>query len=174
MTQLSRPFQVALAAVGLLVVVWFIALRGHSSSAEPTATTHPTSPHGSSTGVYHGPAPGVEGLTRDIQKAHAAVAQSEQNAAQLARKSAEASGTASASSATHTASRSAATKAPAHRAQAHKTHAHKTPAKSRSTTVKAHAVPHAASANAGEAWVERQLRQKVTVALLFYTPRAFD
>jgi cytoskeletal protein RodZ len=38
--QLSRPFQIALAAVVLLALVWFVALRGHStSSTTPVAST---------------------------------------------------------------------------------------------------------------------------------------
>ena len=173
MTQLSRPFQVALAAVGLLVVVWFIALRGHSSSSEPTATTPASSPQGSSAGVYHGSAPGVEGLTRDIQKAHAAAAQSEHTSAQL-QKAAQASGEAAATpaaSATPSASGSAPAKALAHKTQAKSP---STKATTRPTTATPHAVSHAVSATMGQAWVERQLRQKVTVALLFYTPRAYD
>ena len=39
MTQLSRPFQIALVAMGMFVLVWFVALRGHgaSSSSNPVA-----------------------------------------------------------------------------------------------------------------------------------------
>ena len=174
MPQLSRPLQVALAAVGLLVVVWFVALRGHSSSSEPTATTPASSPRGSSGGVYHGSAPGVEGLTRDIQKAHAAAGQSEHTSAQLQQKAAQASGEAAATpaaSATPSASGSAPAKALAHNTQAKSP---STKATTRPTTATPHAVSHAVSATMGQAWVERQLRQKVTVALLFYTPRAYD
>jgi hypothetical protein len=177
MTHLSRPLQVALAAAGLLVVVWFVALRGHSGSSEPTATTSThaasssssaSSSGGSSTGttsVYHGSAPGVEGLTRDLQKARGAAAQSEQNAAQLQQKAAQASGESSAAktgrsaaSATHSSTASPATKA--------------------STTTRpstaTHKSTHAANGSSGQAWVEHELGQKVTVALLFYTPRSYD
>jgi hypothetical protein len=104
MTQISRPFQIALAVLVLFLAVWFVALRGHSSGGEspsspsPSASTAATSsPSGRSTaspstpgggspasqgGVYHGSAPGVEGLSRAIQKARGAVAQSQQNAKQ--------------------------------------------------------------------------------------------
>jgi hypothetical protein len=176
MTHLSRPLQVALAAAGLLVVVWFVALRGNSSSSEPTATTssHAASSSssggssgGSSAGVYHGSAPGVEGLTRDLQKAHGAAAQSEQNAAQLQQKAAQASGegaasktggtASSAASATHSSSASGATKGSATTRPSTTTH--------KST--------HAANGTSGQAWVERELGHKVTVALLFYTPRSY-
>jgi len=167
MPQLSRPLQVALAALGLIVVVWFVALRGHSSSSEPTATTPGAS-------VYHGAAPGVEGLTRDVQKAHTAASQSEQNSAQLQHKAAEASGEAPAASATHAASTPAATKPATTKSAGRKAPAHTVPAKSAPATTKAHAVSHAAIGTAGQAWVEGQLRRKMTVALLFYTPRAYD
>jgi hypothetical protein len=33
MTQISRPFQIALAAIVVIALVWFVALRGHSSNS---------------------------------------------------------------------------------------------------------------------------------------------
>jgi hypothetical protein len=41
MAQVSRPFQIALAAVVLFAVVWFVALQGHGSSSgsTPVAST---------------------------------------------------------------------------------------------------------------------------------------
>jgi hypothetical protein len=130
MTQLSRPYQIALVALVLLVLVWFVALRhsgGGSASTSPSAST-PSAPSaaassgasagsssssssaGKPTSVYHGSAPGVEGLTRDIDKAHQAVAESQQNAQQLQSKSAQASGEANSSS-TSTAAGSTSTAA---------------------------------------------------------------
>jgi hypothetical protein len=106
MAQLSRTQQAALAGVLLLALVAVLALRLHGKApSEPTSTT-PSAPAGahssrssasahnpaSPTPVYHGAAPGVEGLTRDIAKAHGAVATSQQNAAELQRRSAQASG----------------------------------------------------------------------------------
>jgi hypothetical protein len=100
MTHISRPCQIALAALVLFIAVWFLALRGHSggesssSSAPTSASSSPSSqssasqsaPGGGTSaskgGVYHGSAPGVEGLSRAIQKARGAVAQSQQNAKQ--------------------------------------------------------------------------------------------
>ncbi len=94
MTHISRPFQIALAALVLFIAVWFIALRGHSSSSSSSAPAPASSPSSqaqsapgggtpaSKGGVYHGSAPGVEGLSRAIQKARGAVAQSQQNAKQ--------------------------------------------------------------------------------------------
>lgn len=96
MTQLSRPYQIALLALALLVLVWFVALHGHApssgsgsaSGSSPSSAVTATAPSAAAqakaaaapTGVYHGPAPGVEGLTRAIDRAHGAVAQSQQEA----------------------------------------------------------------------------------------------
>jgi hypothetical protein len=100
MAQISRPFQIALVAVCLLAGVWFFALQGHSTSTSsstlaptPVTVAHSVSPSttaaakatGStgasgekgaapSTHIYHGPVPGLEGLTRDVSRAHKAVA----------------------------------------------------------------------------------------------------
>jgi hypothetical protein len=104
MTHISRPIQIALAAAVLFIAVWFLALRGHSSGTESSgsgssssAAQSSPSPSGQSAaaqstpgggtpaskgGTYHGSAPGVEGLSRAIQKARGAVAQSQQNAQQ--------------------------------------------------------------------------------------------
>jgi hypothetical protein len=82
--------------------VWLLALRGHSSSSSgggsASSAPAPSSPSNSSSAepgapyhAYTGPAPGVAGLTRAIEKAHAAVAQSEQNARQLQQKSTQGS-----------------------------------------------------------------------------------
>jgi hypothetical protein len=102
MTQISRPFQIALAAMVLLVAVWFVALRGHSSGTEssgsgassgaPVATPQQASGSGAGSGsgggsagssspssTYHGSAPGVAGLTRAIAKARGAVAQQQKS-----------------------------------------------------------------------------------------------
>jgi hypothetical protein len=109
MANISRPFQVALAGVVVLAAVWLFALRGHSHPTESTAASgHVTaSASGSSasaptaaagekaaaakTPIYHGSAPGVQGLSSAIAKAHGAVATSQTNAAQLEAKSAQAS-----------------------------------------------------------------------------------
>jgi hypothetical protein len=101
MAQLSRPFQIALLAFAGLVLAWFFVL--HRPGGSPTSASSPSvssavgssssgSPAGGSSSVYHGSAPGVEGLTKDIQKARGAVATSERNAQRLQSKSAQASG----------------------------------------------------------------------------------
>jgi hypothetical protein len=87
MAQISRPFRIALVVMGLLVAVWLIALREHSSGASgsggsPQAQSQPApaaAKPSAASPIYHGSAPGVEGLTRAIAEAHGAVAASEHN-----------------------------------------------------------------------------------------------
>jgi len=107
MTQLSRPYQIALVVLGLFAAVWLVALRGHSattggggssaasSSAPSQSVPAPAAKPAAPSTAYHGSAPGVAGLTRAIEKAHGAVTQSERHAKQLQEKSAQASGEAS-------------------------------------------------------------------------------
>jgi len=176
MAQLSRPYQIALAALAVLALAWFAVLHrpGSSSSSEPApapsahvspANSNSSSP-GASTSTYHGAAPGVTGLTRDIAKAHGAVATSERNAQQLKNKSAQASNetppsTASAPSAQHV------TSTPTH-VVVHKTVVHK-PAASRNASVAA-----AAQTAAQKAVLKHELSQGKTVLLLFWNPKSSD
>lgn len=44
MAQLSRPYQIALGAVLLFALVWFVALNGHGSSSTPSASTTALTP----------------------------------------------------------------------------------------------------------------------------------
>jgi hypothetical protein len=102
MAQISRPFQIALAVVVLFAGVWLFAVQGRftsssngsSTSSAPTSSASSSSPAPVSTGsatakpaahahahaggasshIYHGSAPGLEGLTRDVSHAHEAVA----------------------------------------------------------------------------------------------------
>lgn len=178
MTQISRPFQIALAAIVLLAAVWFVALRGHSSGGEgagssaSSASSPPAAPakapakaagsDGSAPGgsVYHGPAPGVEGLTRAITKAQGAVALSQRKAKQLQEKSAQASSPAAGGSAQSSAgSSSAGSKAaPARKPQ------------SAAASGKAGAQKHSGTASR-QATVEGELKQGKVVAILFWNPK---
>jgi hypothetical protein len=92
MAQLSRPFQIVLVVFALFAAVWFVALRGHtnstsSSSTAPSASAPVATPSAPAKaakaaapgGIHHGSAPGVEGLTRAIARAHGAVAASQRN-----------------------------------------------------------------------------------------------
>ncbi len=111
MAQISRPFQIALVALlalAMLIVAWFMVLHratgtessGSSSpsvassagSSSPSVAssagssashvaTHTASPGAGSGRVYHGPVPGLEGLTRDVKRAHEAAGKEERGGA---------------------------------------------------------------------------------------------
>jgi hypothetical protein len=188
MTQISRPFQIALVAVGVLMAVWFLALRGHSAStpsassagSAAAATTTPAAQSpGAPSSIYHGSAPGVEGLTRAIAKAHGAVATSQQNAKQLEEKSAQASGGSSAPAASPAASSPRST--PSHTGSvagsAHKSAATTnvkpatrtvTPGKASGSLTSAHRIP------ARQALVERALKEGKIAVILFWNQKGAD
>jgi len=210
MTQISRPFQIALLAMGLFAAVWFFALQGHSAStagsgspasapsspAQP-ATTGGASVSGSSTAgeaaaapssVYHGAAPGVEGLTRAIAKAHEAVAISRRNEKQLEEKSAQAS-SASSSGATGASAPgstpTAAVTSPTVSKSSAKTHPVTAHAKVNAGTTHRAATPKVASGGAStpstrsakglprmQATVEAELKQGKIVAVLFWNSKS--
>ena len=184
MAQLSRPYQIALAAVAVLGLVWAVALRGHSANpSEPAPTSSvastpakPPSTAGTTAGtkgtagtthIYHGAAPGVEGLTRAISKAHGAVAASQQNVHQFERRSSEASGesqSASAAKSVAAAKGSAATQ----KSIVAATVAHRTVTQTHShTTVKAHI-----GRSPQQVQVEAELAHGKTVMLVFWNPRS--
>jgi hypothetical protein len=143
MTQLSRPFQIALAATVLFALVWFVALSPHggsSSSSTPVASTPVSTPSptaAASGKIYHGAAPGVEGLTRDIHRAHGTVAASQSQAD----KAASASGERSGQGPTATSTTVTATK--------HASGSGSSAVKTRQSTTVVHAGTHAAGAGAG-------------------------
>jgi hypothetical protein len=172
MDQISRPFQIALVAVGLLAAVWLFALHGHSASSTQSGGSVPaataTSPATAAaqekaaaapTTVYKGAAPGVAGLTGAVAKAHGAVATSQQNAKELESKSAQAS-TTGVPAASSTAAAAPATKAAAPAAPAH------APTTKTTTT----AVKVKSGAPAGQKAVEADLAAGNIEVLLFWTP----
>jgi hypothetical protein len=179
MTQLSRPYQIALVTLALLVLVWFAALHGRrpnsggGSGSSPAASSAPAPAAPSAaaeakaaatpTRVYHGAAPGVEGLTRAIDKAHGAVAQS-QREAQRVESSQHSSSSSSSSAATH-ASHTAA-RAPAHpvTVTSTPTHVHAKPPVVKHPTIKANV----------QATVEHELGQGKTVLILFWNRHGSD
>jgi hypothetical protein len=187
MAHISRPFQVALAAVAVLALVWVVALhRPSSGSSEVKSAGQPAaassasktasagsgasakgSSGGAGAGIYKGSAPGVEGLTRALAKAHAAVAISQQNAKQLQEKSEQASSTGSApagTSATPSSTHAAAPATPA----AKSAPAAAPPAK---------AAPHRSASLpvlANQHLVEAELKHGKTVVLLFWSSKGSD
>jgi len=202
MAQLSRPYQIALAVLAFLVLVWFVALRGHSSSSTPVASTPVSTPAPTAaseaqaaaapTPVYHGAAPGVAGLTRVINKAHGAVATSQQDAHSFEHASAQAPGQSpegTAASTTTTGSQPAA--APASTTQqaaaastaTTTSTATKQAAGSANTAAKtSKSAPHAATKPhpaklaipAQQVAVESELKQGKVVLVLFWNPKGAD
>jgi hypothetical protein len=172
MTQISRPFQIALAALVLFAAVWFVALRGHSSSgagseasapaassssaaasastpaASANSTSKPSSGGAASSGAHkaqHAASSGSGELKRTIDRARGAVAHSH---------------------------RAAHGKSPAKTRSS--SHAASKPTVSNATASKpaAKAAPTAAVASANtQQGVEAQLKQGKVVAVLFWNPK---
>jgi hypothetical protein len=171
MAQISRPFQIGLAALAVFVLAWFAVLhRPGSSSSEPApASSSPaaaTPKPSASTPVYNGAAPGVAGLTRDIAKAHGAVTTSEQNAQQLQNKSAQAS---------NEAARSATSATPATASAPSSSTSTATPRKSAPVKPAASATATAAAQQAAQqAVLHKELKQGKVLLLLFWNPKATD
>jgi hypothetical protein len=176
MTQISRPFQIALVTLVLFVLVWFAALHrrtsasGGGSGSSPAASSAPAKPSAAAqakaaaapTHIYHGAAPGVGGLTRAIDKAHGAVAQSQHEAHRVETSEPSAS-SAAAAQASH--ARAPVTHAPAHPAAVTPTHVHVTP------PVVKHPLATKASMQAA---VEHELQQGKTVLILFWNRQGSD
>lgn len=199
MAQLSRPYQLGLLAVVLLAAAWLLLLQGHSTTpSAPSSSSSPaqtvtsrvakssaTASHGSSgasSHIYHGAAPGVEGLTKDIAKARGAVETSKQNARQLAQKSAQASdesthAAASKPTVSTAATKSAATKAAASKAAASTTAASRAAAPAKASAPTTSAKPSAAAATgvpSAQRSVEAQLANGKIVLILFWNPKGAD
>jgi hypothetical protein len=187
MANISRPFQIALAAVVLLAGVWLFALQGHSQSSSqggsgssPAASQQPSA---QSTTVYHGSAPGVAGLTGDIAKAKGAVSTSQQNAHELEAKSAAASSTGgtSAAASSHaasgpaSASASAPSKTSAATPSAATTHAPSAAKSDASAPATVHVVKRSSFAAAPrQKQVEAALASGNVVVVLFWNKKGAD
>jgi hypothetical protein len=191
MAQLSRPYQVVLALVAVLALAWFVVLRAHTSagnspsSASTTSASTKASPsppkagaierdEGKPTAVYHGAAPGLQGLSKDIRRAHATVGASEVEA-----KNAEAGrAVADPAKAAQTApSTAGTTTANAVRASTHHAAVHHTAVVHRAA--KAWHASKAADrpgppSRSRAAVVGAQLHQGKVVLLLFWNPRSSD
>jgi hypothetical protein len=168
MSQLSRPYQIGLAVLTLLVAVWFVALRGHHGEPNPSPTTSTTS------SVYHGSAPGVEGLTRAIKKAHGAAAAEQQHANRVNSQSAalagESAATKSASTPTKTSSAPSSSSASNSSASHTSSRAHR----GSSTGPATGAAKGSTSATARQSAVQHELAHGKVVVLLFWNPKSTD
>ncbi|HEY3865599.1 MAG TPA: hypothetical protein VGL54_05885 [Solirubrobacteraceae bacterium] len=197
MAQLSRPYQIALGAVLLFALVWFVALNGHGSSSTPTAGTPAPTPAPvaqekvvASSKIYHGAAPGVEGLTRDINRAHRAVAKTQGQEQKIAGSAGETKGQGkgASSSATvvtkHGAAGSSKTVVTKHGAASSSKTVVVTKhgaAATSTTVVTKHAVHTPAPKQAAsrgipprQAAVESELKQGKMVLVLFWNPKGAD
>ncbi len=211
MAQISRPFQIGLVVVVLLAGVWLFALHGHSngstsanSAATPAVTStvspsstpasHPATPsHATKAGVEaahaaaptpvdHGSAPGVEGLTRAVAKAHEAVATSQRDANELEHKSREASNEATQSSSAAAPASSAAssststtrTGAPATTSSTHAASTSTSTVHKGSTAASTAASASATATPSGQREVEAEMKQGKIVVLLFWNPAGSD
>ncbi len=191
MAQLSRPFQVVLVAFLLLAGVWLFALQGHSTSTggsgssaavstaasapapAATAKAHSAAPTGTAkagatpTHVYHGPVPGLEGLSRDVNRAHEAV--TKVNASPTA---------SSTTTTTHPANAPAAASQPATKTKAATQPATSTSTKTpASTGHKTSTAPRSASGAAaltGQRAVEADLAKGDVVVLLFWNRKGTE
>jgi uncharacterized protein (UPF0333 family) len=204
MAQISRPFQIAFAVVVLFAGVWLFALQGrfnssNSGSSTPAASSSPASSSsasstptssaatrakagGSSSHIYHGSVPGLEGLTRDVSRAHEAVTKIGA-APQTHGTSPATPAPAPHTSAPHSSS-SVAASAPAATRTAAK-HAVKTAAKpATKTAITAPASAHRGSSTArhasgavtltGQRTVEAELKKGDVVLLLFWNSNGSD
>jgi hypothetical protein len=193
MSQLSRPYQIAIGAVAVLAALWFVALRGHSGSSgggQSSATPPTPTPQAPASTPYHGSAPGVAGLTHAIEKARGAVSESQRNANQLERKSAEASSTQAPASTTHgsvtprstapsssTPSKVRAAKHAATKHTAASTLHAASPARRAGSVAPAQSGPPIAipvRLPGGQVLIEQVLKQGYLAAVLFVNPQAAD
>jgi hypothetical protein len=195
MAQLSRPFQIALAGVLVLAGVSFFVLYGRSSSTSgsgstpaatastPAAVKPATATASGSASVvakakaaaksghiYHGPVPGLEGLTRDIARAHGAVKAIGANPSS----SASSSATHASASAPATTSSSVSTKHSTSSATTHQSASTSVPA---ATTVKQQPIKAQSGAGrtpARQVLVERALNEGKIAVILFWNPKGAD
>jgi hypothetical protein len=207
MAQISRPFQIVLAVFLVFACVWLFALQRHSStptssssapvvSATTPAASAPSAaassaasatakakPKGASSHVYHGPVPGLEGLTRDISKAHHAVAVSGEAApsssstapgSSTKAAASHASTSAPATTQTHAHSTAAAT-SPVTKASTHASTKTSTKTSSKTATSTTHKSSSSAPATlAGQRTVEAELAKGDVVLLLFWNPKGVE
>jgi hypothetical protein len=173
MSQISRPFQIALLAVAVLAAAWLFVFQPHQSSTDSSSSSSAVvsspAPQAKATGSSGPSAPGVQGLSRAIAKAHGAVATSEQNATALQRKEAQVSGgTTTPATATHPGTSVTKSSTSAHA---------KTKPASKSPSTPAASKPHIHSTKAipaGQLKVERQLAHGNVVVVLFWNHNGAD
>jgi hypothetical protein len=199
MAQISRPFQLALVVVVVLAGVWLFALQGHSSSpttassspavtstvSTSSASATPSTTHKASAtpaagtpahhAAGHNPAPGIEGLKRDVNKAHEAASLPQRQASEVQNKAAQGSGEAASGPGSNASSRQQPAPATS------STTTSSSPVHSGATSASATAVakaktqPIKSQAGSGrtparQALVERALNEGKVAVILFWDP----
>jgi hypothetical protein len=179
MAQVSRPFQIALAAVLLFAVVWFVALQGHgsSSSSTPVASTPASTPAPVTAAKAPAGTTHIEGMTRAVTHAREAVAASQRAADKSASSSAEAP---SQGASVTTSSATVLTKHGATKASTTVVTKHDAAGASSTVTTK-HVVhtpaPHKVTAGAipaQQAAVESELKRGEVAVILFWNKKGAD
>jgi hypothetical protein len=178
MAQLSRPFQIALGAVLLFAVVWFVALNGHGSSSGSTPVASTPVPTPASTPSAN-PVPGsthIEGMTRAVAHAHEAVAASQRAADKSANSSAE---TTSQGSSTTSSSTTVTTKHGTAHTSTTVVTKHGTAGASTTVTTKHVVTPTPQKvASSGipprQAAIESELKRGEVAVVLFWNPKGAD
>jgi hypothetical protein len=165
MSQISRPFQIAIGAVLVLGLLWFVALRPKSQSATTTPPAPAPRPAAVPPRPLNAKTPVVGGLFGAVNKARGAVATSSANANQLEQQS-NAASSSNPQSAT-SAPQVSATAPPGTQTQAGTaTHA---------GSVVQHPGGAAASTSGDPVQkIKAELANNKTVALLFWNPLATD
>jgi hypothetical protein len=191
MAQLSRPYQIGLAAVALLAAAWLLLFQGHNSSPSGSSSQAPSAPaqtasapsapaKASAQGTAgqaagHGSASSLGALGHSIEKARGAVATSQKNAAELERKSAQASSPSSPSASTSAPSASTHSPSPSSSSSTSSANAagaagaaaqSKTVAPSTKAVTPAHVAPKTSPSTKGQVRANVALRQHVVEAQL--------
>ncbi len=187
MAQISRPYQVVIVLVAVLALAWFTVLHSHlspsSGGSSSAGSSHSPSAaqagaternQGKPTKVYHGSVPGLKGLSKDINKAHEAVATANAQAQRAE------SGKASTAPSVQTSAAQRATSAHAASPAATKAHSHRSGSHvaARSHARVSHSshlsTRHPAAAVSPAARVAGQLHDGKVVLLLFWKRSSFD
>lgn len=154
-------------------MVWMVALRHHggepgapSAASTPAPLKAPTPAH-SKSHIYHGAVPGLEGLTRDVHKAHQAVGEAERSSGIQPSTSSSSQAKAPAPSST------SASKDPS----SSQTSSATKQAPSKSSSSSSSSTTHSSSGTrtrTPSSEVESEISQGKTVLLFFWNPKSVD
>jgi hypothetical protein len=185
MAQLSRPFQIALLALGVFVLAWFAVLHrpggSSTSSSSPSASSSSSSSSPSSSPSSSGSSPttsaahsgsALGGFSRDIQRAHGAAAQVEGNGREVQSKAAESPGEATSGGGVAVNGGSAAVSSTSRAATGTAHHTAHTRAGSAAVALSKQASNRPGAGQ--QAMIAGELKQGKVVLLLFWNPHSAD